>query len=140
MSKQRVIFLKGIPASGKTTWAKKRINKDDDFMRVNKDDIRKMIGGQWSPEKEELVKELEYELVLTGLQLGQSIIIDDTNFNPEHESAYRMLATEFEAEFEVKEFDTLLITCLARNAKREGRSKMPESVIIEMYKKNYGRK
>ena len=138
MDRQQVIFLKGLPASGKTTWAKDMVNNDDDFMRVSKDDIRKMIGGQWSREKEILVQELEYELVLTGLQLGQSIIIDATNFNPDHELTFRALVNEFDAEFEVKEFDTPLVVCLARNARRKGRSKVPESVIIKMYKRNYG--
>jgi predicted kinase len=41
-----VTILKGLPASGKSTWAKtevERLNKRT--VRVNKDDLRAMMGG-----------------------------------------------------------------------------------------------
>ena len=41
-----VTMLKGLPASGKSTWAKaevERLNKKT--VRVNKDDLRAMMGG-----------------------------------------------------------------------------------------------
>jgi len=133
----KVIFLKGLPASGKTTWAKEYVNSHN-AVRVNKDDLRAMLGQQWSPEFEQLVGGIQYAAVEMILQNGYDVIIDDTNFNPAHEKAFRDMVWAFGAEFIVKEFDTPLEVCLARNAEREGRHKVPESVIIKMYNRNYG--
>ena len=41
---QKVIYLKGLPASGKSTWAKQYVQEYGGvFKRVNKDDLRAMI-------------------------------------------------------------------------------------------------
>ena len=54
---QAVVITIGLPASGKSTWAKDWISNHDNFIRVNKDDVRNMLNnGEYSPENEELVK------------------------------------------------------------------------------------
>jgi len=42
--KQEVIILKGLPASGKTTFARDLTEGNTDYIRVNRDDIRSMCG------------------------------------------------------------------------------------------------
>lgn len=134
----KIIFLKGIPASGKSAWAKKQV-KILSALRVSKVDLRKMLGQQWSTEFEDTVKAMHYALVRRSLEMGQTVILDDTNFNPEHEQTFRTMAANFNVRFEVKEFNTPLKECLARNAEKEGRHKVPESVITKMWKRNYGK-
>ena len=38
-----VIATIGLPASGKSTWAKDQVRKKENWVRVNRDDFRKML-------------------------------------------------------------------------------------------------
>jgi len=54
---KKVILTKGLPASGKTTWAKK-VLKDNPgaYKRINKDELRLMLdGGKWSHDNEKFI-------------------------------------------------------------------------------------
>lgn len=42
---QTILFLKGLPASGKSTFAKKYCIDNPEFKRLNKDDIREELGN-----------------------------------------------------------------------------------------------
>jgi len=45
-----VLLLKGLPASGKSTYAKS-LSSTCNYIRVNKDDLRAMMfGGNWTKE------------------------------------------------------------------------------------------
>ena len=60
-------FLRGLPASGKTTWAKKKLaalNKDGKrkAVRVNKDEIRARLSAKGSASEGKVIKR-ETELV-----------------------------------------------------------------------------
>lgn len=121
-------MTKGLPASGKTTWAKTQNAK-----RVNKDDLRAMIdNGQWSKKNEDLIKSARNELICLFLANGQDVIVDDTNFAPAHEKDLQAIADDFEAEFAIKDFtDVPLITCLKRDAERA--NSVGEKVIKTMF-------
>jgi predicted kinase len=56
MIKSKVILCVGIPASGKTTWAKEQVkNGGGKWKRVNKDDLRAMVDcGQFSKSNEKV--------------------------------------------------------------------------------------
>lgn len=127
----KIILTKGLPSSGKTTWAKSFIQQNPEFIRVNKDDIRSMIGAEGG-NKEKLVLELERALVKRAIEYNVSLIIDNTNLNPVHESFYRSLATAID--FEVKDFTHVpLSTCITRDNERE--AKVGEAVIRGMHNK-----
>lgn len=62
-----VTMLKGLPASGKSTWAKaevERLNKKT--VRVNKDDLRAMMGG-FDKVNERIVLELRDNLIAQSI-------------------------------------------------------------------------
>ena len=44
-TKQKVIFTKGLQASGKSTWATKFVEENQDYKRVNRDSIRHMLSN-----------------------------------------------------------------------------------------------
>jgi tRNA uridine 5-carbamoylmethylation protein Kti12 len=57
MEERHIIICRGVPASGKTSFAKNFIEKNQNYIRVNRDDIRKMIHcTKWNTEREALVK------------------------------------------------------------------------------------
>ena len=43
---KKIILTRGIPASGKSTWAKQEVLKDPEHsIRINRDDLRNMSGN-----------------------------------------------------------------------------------------------
>ena len=128
----KVLILRGLPASGKSTYAKELVSKDHNWVRVNKDDLRAMMnGGVFSRKLEEQIVITERELAENALKLGKNVVIDDTNFNLAHERYFSQLARYYKAEFEVKFFDTPLEECIERDNKRP--NGVGEAVIRKMH-------
>lgn len=113
-------MLKGLPASGKSTWAKQVVAENEKVFRVNKDDLREMTqGSEFLKSNESNILKIRDEIVRIYLKQGYSIIVDDTNFLPDHEKNLRKIANECSAIFAIKEFDTPIEECIARDALRE---------------------
>lgn len=129
----KLTMTKGLPASGKTTWAKKCLAESSKVKRVNKDDLRAMIdGGKWSKANETFVLSVRDYIVRYSLLGGFDCIVDDTNLVPKHESSLRAIAEEVGAEFVIKDFtDVSLSTCLKRDSERA--NSVGEKVIKTMY-------
>ncbi len=126
-------MTKGLPASGKSTWAKQFILDNQGWKRVNKDDLRAMIdAGHWSKENEEMIVHSRDNLVMMYLEGAYNVIVDDTNFHPEHETRLKEIAETYGAEFEVKYFDTNPRICMQRDAARGDKS-VGNKVILDMY-------
>lgn len=53
---KRIILTRGIPASGKSIWAKQEVLKDPEHsVRINRDDLRNMSGKYWVPARENIL-------------------------------------------------------------------------------------
>lgn len=130
---QKIIMLKGLPASGKSTWAKEKINENSNYIRINKDDIRESITGKWTSKKEKIVISIRNSLIRTGISLGKNVIIDDTNLNPKHEQSLKTLAQELGVEFEVNDsfLKVPVEECVERDIKRD--KSVGYKVIYKMY-------
>jgi predicted kinase len=124
-------MLKGLPASGKSTWAKEQVRLSKGrTKRVNKDDLRAMIdAGEWSKTSEKHVLEIRDQIVTHYLSKGYNVIVDDTNLSPKHEETLRAIVDVINASawtpggeplinFEVKWFDTPLAECIRRDMLR----------------------
>lgn len=130
----RVIVLRGLPASGKSTWAKDFVERNPGWMRVNKDDLRLMMhNSKWSKDNERQVLLIRDAMVEMALTSGHSVVVDDTNFASQHITNIQQLADSCGAAFEVKDFDVPLSECLLRNRHRA--NQVPDKVIIDMYNK-----
>ena len=120
--KQKLIMTKGLPASGKSTWAKEQVEKSGGkIKRVNMDDLRNMIdAGKFSKERENEIQTIQERLVAEYLITRRTIIVDNTHLAPKWESKWRELANDYDVEFEIKDFtDVGYKTCVERDAKRE---------------------
>ena len=132
MKKPMIMMLKGLPASGKTTYAETLV--DDGWLRVNKDDLRAMLNnGKWSKSNEGFVLSLRDEIIIRGLVSGKNVVVDDTNLNPKHAIQLRSIAEDFDADFEEKFFDVPLEVCVSRNEVRY--DSVPTKVILNMYER-----
>lgn len=125
---KKLIFLKGIPASGKSTYAESL----QGYVILSKDYIRRI----YTDKSEKLVMDIERQRVVDEMRHGRNIVIDNTHFNPIHESHYRKVAETLWYEFIVKEFRTPLNDCIERNRRRKGIKRVPDSVIYEMAKQS----
>jgi predicted kinase len=127
----KLLILKGLPASGKSTHAFELVKKG--WKRVNKDDLRAMVdGGQWSHKNEEIIKNVERYIVAHFLHIESDVVIDDTNFG--YEEYWKELADLEGSDFEIKFFDVPLLECIERDAKR-GEKSVGGKVIQRMYDK-----
>lgn len=127
----KLIMLKGLPASGKSTYAKELVAQG--YKRVNKDELRAMIdSSKWSKGNEKLIKQLEYSIVVQYIEQGYNVVVDNTNFG--YEKMWKEFTESNSIEFEVKFFDTPVMECVDRDAKRGDKS-VGVKVIFGMYDK-----
>lgn len=134
-----VTILKGLPASGKSTWSKKMLDEHPGmYKRINKDDLRAMLdNAYWSKGNEAFVLKVRDWLIIEALKEGKHVLVDDTNLDPKHEARIRELVSEYAKEadrlvkVEVKEFDATVEECIERDAKRP--APVGEKVIRDIH-------
>lgn len=136
----KVIITRGLPASGKSFFAKQWVLEDPEHrVRINQDDIRLMLGKYWVPSREPLVSHIQQEAICRAMSLGLDIVLDNTNLNPKVLKSLSDIAISNEYEIEYKDFfDTPLSTCIERDKNRE--LQVTEKVIrgfFEKYKDTY---
>lgn len=126
-------MLKGLPASGKTTWAKKKVRENPGlYKRINKDDLRAMLDdSKWSKDNEKFVLKIRDLTICQALADGKHVIVDDTNFAPKHLERMKEIAKEYNAVVKEKFFLVSVEECIKRDASRE--NSVGEEVIRKMY-------
>lgn len=130
---QEIIFCKGLPASGKSTWAKQFCIDNPTFVRINKDDIRELLGSpKFSREFESSVLSIQRKMGEAILESGKSLIIDDTNFSQKHWEYWMGVANRLHLYIAQRYFDTPIEECIERDSKRE--KSVGKEVIMGMYK------
>ena len=119
----KFLILRGIQASGKSTYAKDWVNQDpDNRIRFSNDDIRHMCGLYWVPSREEFISNIKTNFIIKALDMKYDIVIDNMNLNPKELSWLKYLVESHENaneyEVEVIDFKTPLNVCLERDSKR----------------------
>ena len=132
---QKLIILKGVPASGKSTFAREYVKGRKDIIIVNRDSIRVMCGDYWLPEREDYITSAENFMVEKGLEKGYTVMVDATNLNPKTMRKWRAVAEIHGVELETKEFKISVEEALKRDNERE--RKVGEKVILEFFEKYY---
>ena len=130
----KLIICRGLPASGKSTWAKQWVLEDPEHrVRINQDDIRLMLGKYWVPSREKLVQEIQFDAIIEALNREFDVVIDNTNLNSKVLDQFNRLIKTFEDyEIEYKDFfDTPLSVCIERDKNRD--LQVTEKVIRSFY-------
>lgn len=143
MNMQKIFLTVGLPASGKSTWAKAEVAKDpDNWCRINNDDIRAMLNGAvYSPEYEKLITETRNFLIREALKRGKNVIIDNLNISRRHFDDVVKIAKSVNGNFQVieKPFYVELEEAILRDSKREGKAQVGEAVIKKWWKESGGK-
>ena len=141
---KRIIITRGIPASGKSTWAKQEVLKDPEHsIIINRDDLRNMSGKYWVPAREKYILSCRNLLLNTAIYMHfNTIIIDDMNLNPRDIDYIikavnvfnKVLESKNQYKIEFKDFANVpLNVCIERDSKRE--NPLGEKVIREIFNK-----
>ncbi|GIE83927.1 phosphatase domain-containing protein [Actinoplanes regularis] len=129
----RLLITRGLPASGKTTFARKL---QPGVVRVNRDDLRRMLHGQrlFTQWAEGQVTHAQRAAVEALLRVRASVIVDDTNLRAKTVREWAEMAARFGASFEVHDFtDVPLEECLRRDADRPEDDRVGEDAIRRMH-------
>lgn len=136
---RRLFLLRGIPASGKSTWVKE--NGLSPYT-VSADDVRLLystpiydVDGKLNISQSENSKvwQLVNEIVQDRMSRGELVILDATNINAADARTYKGIAQDNRYIVYVVDFtDVPKEICLERNAKRESLRRVPDSVIERM--------
>ena len=129
----RLLITRGLPASGKTTFARKL---QPGVLRVNRDDLRRMLHGRrlYSEQAENQVTLVQRGMVEALLRKGAAVIVDDTNLRGETVRRWAALAAKYQASFEVHDFtDVPLEECLRRDAERDPADRVGAEGIRRMW-------
>lgn len=133
MKKSFLFIMCGAPGSGKSYFIKHNLTLDG--IVVSRDKIRfSMISDkdEYFSKEPAVFKEFVRQ-IQEGLNNGKVVYADATHLNGV--SRFKLLNQLNLENTDVIPiyFKTPLEVCLARNAKREGRTKVPESALINMY-------
>lgn len=130
-----VTILRGLPGSGKSTYALE-LARTTDTVRVNRDDLRKsMYSGEGilPVDKEEMITRVQQSVAVHAIRAGRDVVVDDTNLRAKYVRAWMDLAHENGATSNILPFNVSLHDCIQRDAVRQ--RSVGEQVIRTLHTK-----
>lgn len=129
---KKILILIGIPAAGKSTWAKEFVRNNPDWVRINRDQYRLMLKDAQlcEPKIEDLITETANNAIRLSLKRKLNVIIDATHLRVKY---IEQIIEEFkyDADIDYRVFDISLEKAIERDKNRE--AKVGEEVIKKMY-------
>jgi predicted kinase len=137
-----VIILRGLPASGKSTYARKLLDENPGiYKRLNKDELRVMLdNNHHTAHNEKFIEKVRDFMLVEALLDGKHVIVDDTNLSDRPVERIKNVVRKFNADHsqqvqvEIKEMKVSLEECLERDKSREKR--VGEDVINRMHRQH----
>lgn len=131
---EKLIALRGLPASGKSTWALEYIKANPNTVRVEKDIIRATYFPNYRRKDEQAVVQLRDTQIIEALKAGKSVICSDTNLNPIHMRRLEEIARNMGVKFEIVDLTAVPYwECIKRDAKRD--KPVGEKAIHDMHQR-----
>lgn len=133
-------ITRGLPASGKTSWARKQLaaRPRGEVVRLSRDDLRRMgLDDEYGkPEyaAEQRISAMRDASLAALLTAGCDVIVDDTNLRAKYVRSLMEIAQRAGATWEVVDFlDVPVDECVRRDSTRTGREQVGEAVIRDMH-------
>ncbi len=131
----KLIMLVGLPASGKSSFAKV-LSKKENAIILSSDELRKELYGDINDKEHnvEIFEELHKRLKKNLLE-GKNVIYDATNINSRRRKGFlsQLKGNKYKDVEKICYYmNTSLIDCLNNNLARDGR--VPTEIISKMYK------
>lgn len=117
---QTITLTYGLPASGKTTWAKEEVRlSNDKIIRVNMDDIRAMLGIPYSKDAEEIALKIQDQAILSAIAAGKDVIVDNTHIEQNMPKRIKQLF-DGDVLFKIKDLSKQAVgECVRRDSLRD---------------------
>lgn len=138
----QIILTRGLPGSGKSTYAREWVAADpDNRANISRDDIRMKLFGEWYPkqnrsEKENAVTHQQHLLIRKAIAEGKTVMVDDTNLNPKVFSTFGNLASELNVPLSHMDFSITVDESIRRQNGRE--KPVPADAIRKMAREYMG--
>lgn len=153
---KHVLIVTGLSGSGKSTFARQFCAEHPNWLRVNRDDLRRGLltvsleeywrtWPDWEKNRiEQVVNELQKTAIVEGLNRGWHVLIDNTNLKLSYINEFRRLLTDRFDELELRYtvLDVPVEECIRRDRNRP--DSVGEAVIrrqaeqLAILKKNFG--
>lgn len=142
-----ILILSGLPASGKSTYAREWVAEDPDHRkRINWDDLRvKMFGckgATYFSSPQRIVRQNEALIRATSERnttqwlaadpYAHSVIIDNTNLTERHRGIWQEIGRNLGIPVEQQDIDTPIHECVQRDKFRKGDDRVGRAVIERM--------
>jgi predicted kinase len=126
----RIVLLVGLPASGKSTWLKRKR-----LTALSSDSVRLLLADDETDQSihKQVFATIRY-LLRQRLEVGRPVThIDATHLRPWERRPYFRIAERFGAKIEAVFFDVPLEECKRRNRRRK--RKVPEEAMDRLAKR-----
>lgn len=147
MEIRKIILTRGIPGSGKSTWARAWVEESPETrIRINYDDLRNMMGPYWVPSREPMLDHIIWPAINAAAynDLSYDMVIDNMNLNPKVWKKFEdwvetfnksSFVTEHDVQYvlEFKDFFIPVEECIKRDAMRP--KPIGEKTIKDIWRK-----
>ena len=132
-SKPTVDFTLGLPASGKSGWARAQQAADHTIVRINNDDLGRAMSVGRTKENGALLAAVRAMALNTAISQGRRVIVDNTNLSPKSQREILTAAARDNRIVRCIDFTGVgREECIRRDALRTGPAHVGADVINRM--------
>lgn len=145
MTNVEIVLTRGLPASGKSTWAKEWVAENSDWrLRINRDDLRHQLFNKYHPltrMQEDHVTLFEESMVEAAIKAKVSVVVDATHLKASYVKRWYDIGNRLGVPVNVQDFDTDVEACVFRDRTRmvKGERFVGEEVIRDMYRRFFNK-
>jgi len=115
---QTLTLTRGLPGSGKSTWAQNAL--DSNTVRLERDLLRDQLfnSRKFIPENEEIITKVQFSMAKAAAEAGKNIIISDMNLRAAYVRNWAKFAAENGMRFDTVKFEVAIEECIRRDKER----------------------